>query len=317
MSGFFYMKKNNKIKILIADKISLDSIYKFFPRSEYQLDLKFGITNEEIVSDYKDHDVLIIRSVRKINKEFIRQTEFKIIATCSRGHENIDSEYAAEKGIVIFNTDKGNSIAAAEHTIGMIISLYKNFELSKELIVENKFTFNNFQRNELNVKIIGIIGFGNIGSMVAKISKAFGMKVLVNDISKSVIEKNKKHYNFVTLKNLLSKSDIVTLHIPGDSSNENFVSEKEFSIMKKNTIIVNTSRGNVIKENDLIKYLQNKNIRGAAIDVFKNEPVINKKYLKLHNVLLTNHIAGKTEESAVKMAHEIYKKVSTYFTNKK
>ncbi len=301
-----------KIKILIADKINTDEIESFFPDSKYLVTIIRGrnsITNEEIISEFGNYDVLIIRSVRKINKEFIQRTNFKVIATCSRGTENIDTDFAEKIGIVVFGTDKGNSIAAAEHTIGMIISYYKNFSFSSKLIEDNKFNFNDFRRNELNGKTIGIIGFGNIGSRVGKLSKAFEMNVLANDISGSVVKKYQKKFNFVSLKKLLSVSDIVTLHIPGSIKNNNFIDMKKLSMLKKECLIVNTSRGNVINESELIRALKENKIRGAALDVFKNEPEISKELLKLKNVLLTNHIAGKTRESSLKMASEVYKKV--------
>ena len=301
-----------KINILLADKINTDRLNRYFPRSKFKVDIAEGkkvLTNEEIISNYKDHDVLVIRSIRKINKDFIDRTNFKIIATCSRGSENIETEYAEKRGIVVLNTDKGNSVSTAEHTIGLMISFYKNFSLSDKLIRKNEFTNNDFQRNELCGKTLGIIGFGNVGSYVGKLASFFGMNILANDISEKVINRNKKKHQFVSLGKLLKSSDIITVHIPGIQKNENFINKKKISLLKKDSLFVNTSRGTVVNEDDLIEILRAEKIRGAALDVFKNEPFIDERFLKLKNVLLTNHIAGKTIESALKMSVEIYQKV--------
>ncbi|CAN5585364.1 N/A [soil metagenome] len=299
-----------RIKILIADKINTDNLLKYLPVEKFDVDLNFGITNDKIISHYSKYDVLVIRSIRKIDMDLINSTSFKVIATCSRGHENIDSDSAIVKGVQVLNTDHGNSVSAAEHTIGMIISFYKNFQMSYELIKENKFSFNDFRRNELNGKTIGIIGFGNIGTIVGKLTRAFEMNILVNDVSESVIDKYCKEFKFVSLNEILQQSDIITIHIPGSFSNENFIDRSELSLMKKECLLVNTSRGNIINENELLSFLEKDKIRGAVLDVFNNEPLINERFLKLKNVFLTNHIAGKTEESSVKMADEIYNKVA-------
>lgn len=295
------------IKILIADDIDL-SPAKLLSRSRFQITVKPGISNSDIIKDFPGHEILVIRSTRKIDKTFLDASSFKIIATCSKGTDHIDCGYARKKKIEIINSENGNSISAAEHTLGMIIAASKNFLLSDALVRKDKFAEYNFERNELDGKTIGIIGFGNVGSTVGRYCKALNMKVVASDISKKVRE---AHHNvrFQSIKYLLKYSDIISVHIPLTTKNHNYLNSEKLSLLKKSAILINTSRGEVLDEKYLIKILSQNRLRFAALDVFKDEPQINSAFYKLKNVFLTNHTAGKTFESRRKMAEEIFLKL--------
>lgn len=298
-------------KILIADKIVLkpfESLQKKF----FYVIYKPGISNEDILRNYNDCDILIIRSVRKLNSTFLNNCGIKTIATVSRGTDHIDVSTASKNKIKILHCRNGNADSAAEMTLALILSLSKNIIHSDSITKKNNFLNYDFFRCELKNKTIGIIGFGEIGSRVGKLCKSFGMKILVHDINKKLKSKYKS-FKFVNLYFLLSHSDYITLHIPAEN-NLNFFDESKMRHLKKNVVLVNTSRGEVIDESSLIKNLKSGKIFSAALDVFKNEPNINKEFLKLKNVILTNHIAGKTPESALKMSIEIADSIKKQFT---
>lgn len=294
------------IKILIADKINLTHL-PLFPKNKFLVTTFDNIPNSEIIKKYNDYDVLVIRSIRKLNRKFLSKTNFKIIATVSRGTDHIDLAEAKKQKIKVLNIERGNSAAAAEHTLALILAVSKNIIFSNQCVRKNKFTVYDYERFELEGKTIGIIGFGSIGSLVGKYCKALGMEILVNDTNKKVIAKN-KNFKFVSLDYLLENSDIITVHIPLEN-NKNFLSKDKLRKLKPSAILINTSRGEVLDENYFIKILQQRKIKFAALDVFKNEPRINPQFFTLPNVLLTNHIAGKTTESSSKMAEEIFKKI--------
>lgn len=298
------------IKVLIADKINFTHL-PLFRKNKFQVTVFDNIPNSQIVRNYNDYDVLIIRSIRKIDKNFLSKTKFKIIATVSKGTDHIDIVEAKKRNMKVLNVQKGNNVAAAEHTLALLLAVSKNLVYSNQCVIRNNFNVYDYERFELQGKTIGIIGFGSIGSLVGKYCKAFGMKILANDIDKKIISKNKK-YKFVDLEFLLANSDIITIHIPLEN-NKNFLSKEKLSLIRSSSIIVNTSRGEVLDENFLMKLLKNKKIRSAALDVFKNEPRINKQFCTLPNVLLTNHIAGKTLESSSKMTKEIFCKIISEF----
>ncbi|MCX7832644.1 MAG: hypothetical protein N2490_00320 [Ignavibacteria bacterium] len=267
------------------------------------------MSNDEIIERYSDYEILIIKSTRKIDKEFIDKTNFKIIATCSKGVDHIDIDYAKKKKLIIINSEKGNYITAAEHTIALILSILKNISFADNLIRSDSFSFHDFYRAELFGKTVGIIGFGKVGSLVGKYLSVFGVEIIANDIDPKVRQKY-KNYNFKPLNFLLKNSDIITIHIPYNKRNINFIDKDKFERMKDGVIFINTSRGGVVEEKSLIYFLKMKKILFAGLDVFLNEPNINYEFKLLENVILTNHIAGKTPESEKRILLEIFEKIN-------
>ena len=298
-------------KILAADSVSLSGSFNL-PRKKFKIVSDTGLTNEQILSEYPDFDILLIRSTRKIDKDFIDKCSFKLIATFTKGTDHIDMQASNEKGIVVINAEEGNHISAAEHTLALILGISKNMILSDKLVRENKFLHTEFRRNELFGKTIGIIGFGKVGSCVGKFCNAFGMNVVFNDIDQSVVKKNKK-FAFVTINYLLKKSDFVSLHIPYSVKNDKFFSQQFFQKMKKDSVFINTSRGAVVDEEALISSLKSESIRYAGLDVFMSEPLIDRRFADLKNVILTNHIAGKTVESKERISDIMFEKIRNYF----
>lgn len=302
------------IRILAANSVSLSGS-KILSKSKFRITSRIDLSNEEIICNYPDQDVLLIRSTRKIDKSFIDRCGFKMIATFTKGTDHIDLKAAALKRIKVVNAEEGNHVSAAEHTLAMILSIYKNIVLSDSIVRKNKFRETDFQRRELLGKTIGIIGFGKVGSYVGRLCRSFGMNVIANDTDNNVQRKNKK-FEFLPLNILLKESDIVTLHIPFNKENGKFFSEKNFLKMKNNSVFINTSRGAVVDEDALIDALDKDLIYYAGLDVFMSEPLIDKRFFNMKNVLLTNHIAGKTIESRERISEIIFGKIQNYFSEK-
>ena len=305
------LNSKNKIRILIADKINLSGL-KFLPKKYFHVYYKYNLSNIELLEKYNNYDALVIRTVRKIDKNFLKKCNYKLIASCSKGLDHINVNSALKQNIKIVNSEEGNSVSAAEHTFAFILAIMKNIFYSDVLVRNGKFGFYDFRRNELKGKIIGIIGMGKVGSIVAKYSAAFDMQILCNDIDKNVIKKY-SNYRFKNLDFILKNADIVTFHIPLNNDNRNFMTEKRLKLLNNNCILINTSRGEIIDEKFLIKQLKNGNLYYAGLDVFKNEPEINKSLIGLKNAVLTNHIAGKTEESTQYISNDIFMQVKNYF----
>ncbi|MBC8484698.1 MAG: hypothetical protein H8D45_01490 [Bacteroidetes bacterium] len=303
----------DRINILIADSIDLSNI-KILDKKRFSVNIKLGIANSEILQSRISYNALIIRSTRIIDKAILSRCGLDLVATCSKGVDHIDVDYAKKKGIKIINCISGNHISAAEHTLGLILEIYKRISYSDALIRQGNFSIIDFERRELAGKKIGIIGVGKVGSHVAKLSEAFGLKIFANDIDKEARIKT-SHLQFKSLIYILKHCDIIALHIPIDKKNYNFISKDKLDLISEKSIFINTSRGRIINEKHLTRLLKRKRIAFAGLDVFYNEPDINKEFFKLENVILTNHSAGKTIESRNRIAKDILMQVRNFYIN--
>ena len=314
----------NKVNIFLADDLHQQGIDLL--KEKFNVVSLKSLTNKELIRKLIEFspksntakDSLVVRSVRKIDREFlqktVKNTNIKLICTVSAGFDNIDVKAAAEAGIDIMNVAGANSISAAEFTFGLILASVKNIVPANSLMQKGKFDYSVFRNTELSGKTIGIIGVGRIGSKVASMSKAFGMKIIANDINKSLIKKY-RFIKFVPLNTLLGSSDIVTIHTPLDSSTRYLINKNNISLLKPDSVLINTARGGVVNEAALLSAFKKRKLRCACIDVFESEPGFDKKFLKFKNLVLTPHLAGKTSESRKRMAVEAALKITKYFQN--
>lgn len=300
---------SEKVKILIADKIDLTHL-NILNKKYFDITVKTGMSDSDLIkySHGKNQKVLLIKSRRKIDKVFLSRCNYEIIGTASKGLDHIDTHYASKRKIKIINSESGNTLSAAEHTFALILDSIKKTHYADRLVRQGKFTSWNYERSTLNGKKIGIIGTGKVGLQVAKYAEAFGMKILANDTDSEVVKKNKdlKYYD---ISYILKNSDIITVHIPMNESNRMFINKESIDIMQNNVIFVNTSRGDIVDEGYLIKKLKTEKLFFSALDVFQNEPNVNKELLKLENVILSNHVAGKTLEGEQGIGNELFMQV--------
>lgn len=305
------MLKDKVIKIVIADEINLSGA-KVLDKSKFLLTPSAGISQKELLKRFSGYQVLIIRSSRKITSEFLSKCNFEVIATASKGVDHIDVNYAKRRGISILSIQEANSVSTAEHTLGLVLEAVKRIRLSDEIVRTGNFSNRNFPRRELEGKKIGIVGIGKVGRKVADFCTALNMKVLANDINPQVARQN-SDLKFYNLDYILKNSDILTIHIPLTKKNYKYFSASKLSQLKKTAILINTSRGEVLDENYLIDMLKEKRLAYACLDVFCNEPEINPEFFSLKNVTLTNHIAGKTPESEIKISKELFFLIKNFY----
>jgi D-3-phosphoglycerate dehydrogenase / 2-oxoglutarate reductase len=302
-----------KINILIADPVNLTGI-SFLKKYKFNIDINHCLSDEEITELSRKNNIriLVVNSRRNISRGFLSRNSYQAIATASKGTDHINTEYAEKRNIKIINSVSGNSLSAAEHTLAMILAVYKNLFTADKIVRHGNFNSRKFKSRNLSGKKIGIIGFGQIGSRVAHIAENFGMEVIFNDIDANVIRKNKR-FEFSDINSIFRNCDIVTVHIPLNIKNLNFIRKGHLSLMKPGTVFINTSRGAVINEKELLEFLKHRPDVAAGLDVFCCEPNINPRFKSLKNAILSNHIAGKTEESAEFISAEIFKQVNKLF----
>ncbi len=274
------------------------------------------------VINEKEYSILIVRSATQVRKDVIDACpNLKIIARGGVGMDNIDVEYAKQKGIVVINTPAASSHSVAELVFAHLLSLVRKVHLSnREMPLSGNKEFNTLKKKysdgiELKDKTIGIIGFGRIGQEVAKIAFGLKMNVLAYDpyVSSAELEilfpqVNKKldvTITTTTLDDVLINSDFITLHVPGGD----IISKKEIEKMKQGVFIINASRGGVVNENDLLEALNTGKVAGAGLDVFMNEPTPDSKLLSHPKVSVTPHIGASTKEAQQRIAVELSEKI--------
>ncbi len=292
-------------KVLVADKLAHEGI-DILKDSGFEVDCKIGLDKEELMKVIKDYEAIIVRSQTKLTSDVIeRASSLKVIGRAGVGLDNVDVLTATKKGIIVMNAPGGNTISTCEHTFALILSLARKVPFGHFSLKKGDWNRSKFKGTEIYGKILGIIGLGRIGKEVAKRASAFGMEVLTCDpfITQEVADSI--GVKIVALEELLRKSDIVTIHTPLTGETKGLISYKELSLMKPTAFIINCARGGIIDEEALYKFLKDKKISGAALDVFEKEPPVDSKLLELDNIVVTPHLGASTQEAQVNVAVEI------------
>ena len=291
----------NKINVLLLEKV--DKIaFDLFKEEGYNVEsLDGSLSEKDLIKKIKDVSILGIRSKTIISDKVIKSAnKLLAIGAFCIGTNQIKFESCNDSGIVVFNAPYSNTRSVVEIVIAQIINLMRKIVIKSNKMHSGVWRKDSLDSFEIRNKVIGIVGYGNIGSQLSVISEALGMKVLYYDIVDKLSIGNAKKCK--SLNDLLKNSDIVSLHVDGKKSNTNLISDKEFRIMKEKSILVNYSRGNVVDIDSLIKNIKSKKLMGAALDVFPEEPSNNKEKFKskvkgIEEIILSPHIGGSTKEA--------------------
>lgn len=301
-------------KVLITDEIPEEALDILSSSKKLEVVYNPNIPDDELKKQITDFHALVIRSRTKVTKEvIIMGKNLQVIARAGIGTDNIDVEEATKNGIYVINSPEGNITSAAEHTFALILSLARHIPQADNNVKNAKWKKGLPLGIELEGKTIGIIGAGKVGTKVANYALAFGMNIVIYD---PYIKPEKfPKFRFVDLDTLLSIADIVSLHVPLTDTTRNLIGKRELKKMKKSALLINTSRGEVIDEVALYESLNENIIAGAALDVFRQEPLTNSELQKLPNIILTPHLGASTEEAQIKVATDIARKLIDFFDN--
>jgi D-3-phosphoglycerate dehydrogenase len=302
-------------KVLLCDPIDLEGV-KRLEKAGFAVDAMPTISKDELKQKVSNYEVLIVRSRTKVTKSIIEAGKrLKLVGRAGVGLDNIDLEAAEKKGVKVLNTPEAPANAAAELTLGLILSLVRSIPQADSAMRQGKWIKNQLIGWELKGKTLGTIGLGNVGERVAKLAKAFEMKILITKRTPPDPALLKElGAEFVPLSELLRRSDVVTVHIPYTSQTHHMIGEKEFQLMKKGTFFVNTSRGAIVDEKALLKALKSGLLGGVALDVFETEPPIDWTLMRLPNVICTPHIGAQTEEAQRTASVLIAEKIISSFS---
>jgi len=280
-----------------------------------------AIPRKDFLNQIRDCDALIPLLTEKIDKEAIdKMKKCKAIANYAVGFNNIDVDYAICKGITVTNTPDVLTDSTADLVMALVLACARKIPEAEKLVRDKKFKGwkpKLFLGMELRDKYFGILGAGRIGSAVTKRAYAFGCKILYfSDIKNVEIEK-KFGAKRVSLNSLLKESDIISIHLPLNKKTYNLLNENNLHLLKKSAILINTARGEIVDEKVLIALLKENKIFAAGLDVYENEPKVNKEFYKLKNIVLLPHIGSATIEARDKMAILAAKNVIAVLAGKK
>jgi len=311
------------MKILISDKLQDEGI-KILEDNGFEVIKNFNITKEELKEEIGEYDGIVIRSRTKLTADILENAKnLKVIGRAGVGLDNIDRKKASELNIGVLNTPEAPAISVAELALGMMLALARKIAHADRTMHQGKWNKSEYLGFTLDGKKLGLVGFGNIAKHLAKISIAMGMSVGVySRFSKGqvAIDEAKEVGCFIypSVEDLLKDAQIISLHLPTTPQTENIINEDRIKLMRKDAIIINTARGNLIDEKALLKALKNKDIAGAALDVYREEPLRDQELINWdENLVLTPHIASQSIENQSAAATMIAKKMSDFLKKSK
>ncbi|MFX0082298.1 MAG: hydroxyacid dehydrogenase [Candidatus Hodarchaeota archaeon] len=306
------------MKVLISDELQDEGI-KIFEDNGFEVIKKFSITHEDLKKEIGEYDGIVIRSRTKLTADVLENAKIlKAIGRAGVGLDNVDREKAAEMNIEVLNTPEAPAVSVAELALGLMLSLARKISHADRTTHQGKWNKSQYLGYTLNGKKLGLIGFGNIAKHLAKITLVMGMSVGVySRFSKGqkAIDEAKEIgcsiYN--SIEDLVKDAQIISLHLPATPQTENIVNGNLIKLMRKDAIIINTARGTLIDDTALVKALENKNISGAALDVYREEPLKDPELIKCEeNLILTPHIGSQSIENQIAAATMIADKMSKF-----
>ncbi|SLM28997.1 D-3-phosphoglycerate dehydrogenase [Desulfamplus magnetovallimortis] len=301
------------MKVLVSDKMGEAGLDIFRNEEGIELDVKTGLSPEELKEIIGQYDGLAIRSATKVTSDIINAaTNLKVIGRAGIGLDNVDIPAATQKGIAVMNTPGGNTRTTAEHAIAMMMSLTRNIPQGTATLKQSLWEKKNLQGRELFDKTLGLIGFGNIGSIVASLAQGLKMKVIIFDPNVTCEHIEKSGYECVTLEELYQRSDYITIHVPKLESTTNLLNKAAFEMMKQGVMIINCARGGIIHEGDLYDAIVSGKVAGAALDVFETEPPKGNPLLTLDRVIATPHLGASTQEAQTNVAVAVANQIIAY-----
>ena len=299
-------------KILISDKLSLSSI-DIFKKQNIDTDYKPGISNIDLLGIIDQYDGLAIRSSTQVTQEvFEKAKKLKIVGRAGIGTDNIDKNAATKNGVIVMNTPFGNAVTTAEHTIALLMSLVRMIPRADDSTRKGKWEKSKFNGTEITGKTLGLIGCGNIGSIVSNRALGLKMKVLAFDPFLTLEKSKELGVEKVELDFLLRNSDIISLHTPLTEDTKNIISAEAISIMKNGSRIINCARGGLVDEVACRAALETGHLAGAAFDVYTEEPANANILFDAPNLIATPHLGAATIEAQENVAIQIAQQMADY-----
>ncbi len=303
--------------VLVADSISLDGLAPLTRDSRFTVVVKPGLAGDELAEAIADADAVLVRSATKITRASLaKAARLKAIGRAGVGVDTIDVDAASEKGIPVLTAPAGNTIAAAELTMALLLAVARKVPAADRSMKHGEWDRKSFSGIELYGKTLGLVGAGRIGGQVAKRARAFGMTVVVYDPFLSPERAMELDVRLGTLDEVITTADVVSVHVPLTDATANLIGNAQLGAMKKGALLLNVARGGVVNETALLEALKSGHLAGAALDVYEQEPLPKDSALRaLPNVVMTPHLGASTAEAQQNVAIEIAEAVRNCLAN--
>ncbi len=302
------------MKVLISDVLGEAGIKIFEEEDGIDVDVNTGLSPEELTAIIGNYDGLVIRSATKVTADLLEAaTNLKVVGRAGIGLDNVDIPAATKKGVAVMNTPGGNVVTTAEHSISLMMSLTRNIPQGTSSLKDGRWDKKKLQGREVFNKTLGVIGFGNIGSVVADRARGLKMRVVIHDpvVQAEVIEK--EGFEWVSLEKLYQEADYISVHVPKTKNTTGLINKAAFDQMKNGVMLVNCARGGIVDEEDLYEAMTSGKVAGAALDVFSTEPPpADLPLLKLDNVIATPHLGASTKEAQTNVAVAVAGQIIEY-----
>ena len=302
-------------RVLVADDLSSEGV-EVLRRAGLEVDVRVGMKPEELEAAIGDYDAIAVRSATKVTARVLEKaSRLRVVGRAGVGIDNVDLDAATRRGVVVMNSPGGSSVTVAELAVGMMLALSRHISQATVSIKAGKWEKKRFQGHELSGKTLGVVGIGNIGSVVVDRARSMKMSVVAYDPFISAEAAEQLGVELVTLDELWARADVVSLHVPLTEQTRNVVNAATLARMKKGVLLVNCARGGLVDEKALADALASGHVGGAALDVFEKEPVSpDNPLLAQDRFICTPHLGASTEEAQAAVAVGIAEQLAAYLT---
>jgi len=301
------------LKVLVSDKLADIGVKMFQEADGIDVDVKVGLSPDELKTIIGEYDGLVIRSATKVTKDILEAaSRLRVVGRAGIGLDNVDIPTATKHGVVVMNTPEGNVVTTAEHAIAMMLALSRNIPQGTATLRAGKWKKKNLQGKEIFKKTLGVLGYGRIGSIVADRARGLKMTVIVHDpyAKKELVEQ--RGFEMVSLEELFKRSDYLTIHVPKLKETINLINKDSFDQMKPGIMLIHCARGGIVNEKDLADALKSGKVGGAALDVFETEPPGDSPLFAFDNVICTPHLGASTAEAQTNVAVAVAEQIIHY-----
>ncbi len=304
------------MKVLVSDNLGEAGIEMFKQAEGIDVDVKVGLAPDQLKAIIGDYDALVIRSATKVTEDLLDAGhKLKVIGRAGIGLDNVDIPAATKRGVIVMNTPGGNVVTTAEHAVALMMSMTRNIPQATSSMKAGRWDKKTLQGQEIFGKVLGVIGFGKIGSIVADRARGLKMRVIVYDpfVTPELIEK--AGFESVTLKELFRMADYITVHVPKLKETSDLLNRKAFDQMKPGVMIINCARGGIVNEDDLLEAMKSGKVAAAALDVFQMEPPGKTPLLEMDRLVCTPHLGASTAEAQINVAVAVAGQIIDYLKN--